>query len=202
MMKSALTAVVLATAMTALSLSHRWQGIDSTFRGFPFLCVNVISGDSYQNSAGPGTDIWRLVGYGPLVTNWFVWMLLSTVSLRLVKGTASALVSVAAIQCAMGFLQWWKQREYFNWTTSLIVSFTVGIYLLLGYYARRSQIAAAYVGVGLYAALLGYQAYHGLVYLLNDLVFQVPTIVLLVLAVLAALRQQAGRTKGNPVASR
>jgi hypothetical protein len=191
MIKSTAKAVVLGSALTAFSLVHTWQGIDSAYRGFPFRFMNVIPGESYQNSAGQGTDLWCFLGYRPLMADWLIWTALALASLRFVKGTVSALFGVAAIYCVWGFLHWQRYHDYFGWTDWLIVGLSASIYLLLGLHARRSRLIASLIGVGLYVSLVAFQAFQSLDLLLSGLVFKVPMAILLFLAVLFTLRHQA-----------
>jgi hypothetical protein len=188
-MKSILKAVALGAALTAFSLVHGWMGIDSMFRGFPFWFMNVIPGYTYANSAGPGTDVWFFRGYGPLIANWFIWTFLAWACLRLLKGTASALFAVAAIWCVWGFLYWRRCHDYFGWSDWLLVVLSVGIYLLLGIHARRSRLAAAFIGAGLYASLVTFQAFQSVDQLMGGLIFKMPIAVLLLLAVMFAMKR-------------
>jgi hypothetical protein len=188
MMQPAVKAVALGLALTVLSLLHR-GGMDWIYRGFPFFFVSVYQSDLVTSYQDPPI-IWRFLGCRPLIADWLIWTGIACVCLRLVKGTASALIGVAAIQCAIGFLQWWNWGDYFGWANWLIVTFTVSIYLLLGIHARRSQLAAAFIGAGLYAPLVALQAYQSVDQLISDLILQIPIAVLLLLAVLFALRRK------------
>lgn len=163
--------------------------MDGTFRGLPFFFVSAYQSDVVTSYQDPPM-IWSFLGCRPLISDWLIWTSLACVCLRLVKGTASALFGVAAIQCASGLSQWWRWRDYFGWANWLLVSLTVGVFLLLGIHARRSQLAAAYIGAGLYAPLVALYAYWSVDELVGDLIFQIPVAALLLIAILFALRHQ------------
>ncbi len=157
------------------------------------MFVNVIPGDSYQNSAGQGTDIWSFLGYRPLIMDWLIWTVVSGACLRLVKSTTSALFGVAALHCFASFLDWWKWRDYFTWLTWVSIAFCVGIYLLLGILACRSRLLAALLGLGLYAALLAIPALSSTALLPTGLFWKIPTVALLFAALLFAFPRQLAR---------
>lgn len=108
--------------------------------------------------------------------------------------TASALFGVAAIQILIGSI------GYFLYSGEMglldrIISFSGVFYIVLGIMARWARLPSAIVGAVLYAAFLAFQASRSMDLLMTGLVFKIPIVVLLVVAVLFAL-------KGPPTSSR
>jgi hypothetical protein len=194
-MKSGLTAFGLGSAWTILSMLHR-GGMDGIYRGFPFAFASAYQGDLVTSYQDPPT-IWQFLGFGPVIADLVIWILLAAFCLRFVKGTASALIGVAAIQCVIGFFEWWKWGDYFGWANWLIAVLPASIYFLLGIYARRSRLPAAGIGAGLCASIVAYQIYHNADEVISSLIFQIPIAVLLLLGVWFALRKEIGRTTSD-----
>ena len=100
--------------------------------------------------------------------------------------TASALFGVAAIQIFMAGMNWFLhggQFDRFGWIDWLF-PFSGVIYIALGIAARRIRLLAAIIGVVLYAAF-----FVGISDLL--IVFKIPVVILLLVAVVSALKRPA-----------
>ena len=103
--------------------------------------------------------------------------------------TSSALFGVAAIQTVIGSL------AYFVYSADLglldrIIAFGGAFYIALGIAARWSRLPSAAIGAILYAAYLVFQASHSMALLMTGLIFKIPILILLLLAVLFALPQR------------
>ena len=100
--------------------------------------------------------------------------------------TASALFGVAAIQIFIAGMDWFLHGEQFGgfgWIDWLI-TFSGAIYITLGIAARWSRLPAAIIGSVLYAAF-----FVGISDLL--IVFKIPVVILLLVAVVSALKRPA-----------
>lgn len=100
--------------------------------------------------------------------------------------TASALFGVAAVQILLGSIGYLLYSSEMG-LLDRIISFSGFFYILLGIVARWARLPAAVVGAVLYAAFLAFQASRSMDLLMTGLVFKVPIVVLLVLAVVFAL---------------
>jgi hypothetical protein len=101
--------------------------------------------------------------------------------------TASALFGVATIQILIGAI------GYFLYSGEMgmldrIIAFSGVFYIALGVAARWARLPAALAGAALYLAFLLFQASRSMQLLMAGLIFKVPIVVLLVVAVVAALR--------------
>ena len=101
--------------------------------------------------------------------------------------TASALFGVAAVQILVGAL------GYFLYSGEMglfdrVVAFSGAFYIALGIAARWVRIPAALVGAFFYAAFLALQASRSMGLLMAGLLFKIPVIILLIVAVVFALR--------------
>jgi hypothetical protein len=102
--------------------------------------------------------------------------------------TASALFGVAAIQILVGAL------GYFLYSGEMglldrIISFSGVFYIALGIAARWVRVPAAVIGAILYAAFLAFQASRSMDLLMAGLIFKIPVVILLIVAVVFALRR-------------
>jgi len=102
--------------------------------------------------------------------------------------TASALFGVAAIQILVGAL------GYFLYSGEMglldrIISFSGVFYIALGIAARWVRLPAAVIGAVLYAAFLAFQASRSMDLLMAGLIFKIPVVILLIVAVVFALRR-------------
>jgi hypothetical protein len=102
--------------------------------------------------------------------------------------TASALLGVAAIQIVVGFLGWSVYRDSFGWL-DWIIMFSGAIYIALSVAARWIRLSAALIGATLYAAFLVLQAWRSTDLLMSGLIFKVPVVLLLLVAVVSALKR-------------
>jgi hypothetical protein len=102
--------------------------------------------------------------------------------------TASALFGVAAIQILVGAIGWFIFSAQLGWI-DLIVSFSGPIYIALGIAAQHRRLPAALFGATLYAAFLGTQASQSTELLMTGLIFKVPVLVLLALALVFAVKR-------------
>lgn len=101
--------------------------------------------------------------------------------------TASALFGVAAIQILVGAIGWFIYNGEMGFLDR-IITFSGVIYITLGIAARWVRIPAALIGAILYAAFLAFQATRSTELLMTGLIFKIPVVVLLVVAVVFALR--------------
>ena len=102
--------------------------------------------------------------------------------------TASALFGVAVIQLLVGFFGYFLyggQMGLFD----RIISFSGLIYIALGIAARWIRLPAALIGAILYTAFLIFQASRSVDLLMTGLIFKIPIIVLLVVAVFSASKR-------------
>jgi hypothetical protein len=102
--------------------------------------------------------------------------------------TASALFGVAAIQILIGAI------GYFVYSGEMglldrIISFSGVFYIALGIAARWTRLPAALIGAVLYAAFLAFQASRSMDLLMAGLIFKIPVVILLIVAVEFALRR-------------
>jgi hypothetical protein len=101
--------------------------------------------------------------------------------------TASALFGVAAIQILVGAIGWGIHAGQLGFIDR-IITFSGVIYIVLGIAARWARLPAALIGAVLYAAYLALQASRSIDLLMKGLIFKAPVVILLVLAVVFALR--------------
>ena len=103
--------------------------------------------------------------------------------------TASALLAVAVILMVLGGLDWILHGglavKYS--VIDLFITFSGPCYLVLGIVARRHRLPPALIGSGLY----GYMALQDL----ELLVFHIPIMILLLMAVVSALKHSAAKNK-------
>lgn len=111
--------------------------------------------------------------------------------------TASALLGVAAIQILVGFLGWSVYRDSFGWL-DWIVMFSGAIYIALAVVARWLRLAVALIGAAFYAAFLAFQAFRSIDWLMSGLIFKIPVVVLLLVAVVSALKRSPAPPPVNP----
>jgi hypothetical protein len=102
--------------------------------------------------------------------------------------TASALFGVAAIQIFIAGIYWFISGAQFDWIGWLI-TFSGAIYIALGIVARWIRLPAAIIGSVLYAAYLAFQAMWSM-----DFIFKIPVVILLLVAVVSALKHPAAKT--------
>ncbi|MGA3285282.1 MAG: hypothetical protein ABSD57_12605 [Verrucomicrobiota bacterium] len=101
---------------------------------------------------------------------------------------ASALFGVAVIQIFTGVIGWFIYSAELG-RLGTIICFSGFIYIALGIVARWFQLSAALVGTVLYAAFLLFEGYHGGYLLMTPgLLYKVPIVTLLFVAVVSALR--------------
>ena len=102
--------------------------------------------------------------------------------------TASALFGVAAIQIIMSVINWFLhggQLDGFTWFDWLI-TFSGAIYIALGIVARWLRLPAAVIGSVFYAAFF--------VGISDLLIVMIPVVILLLVAVVSALKHSAAKT--------
>ena len=102
--------------------------------------------------------------------------------------TASALFGVAAIQIIMSVINWFLhggQLDGFTWFDWLI-TFSGAIYIALGIAARWIRLPAAILGIVFYAAIF--------VGISDLLIVMIPIVILLLVAVVSALKHSAAKT--------
>ena len=103
--------------------------------------------------------------------------------------TASALFGVAAIQIIMAVINWFLhggQLDGFTWFDWLI-TFSGAIYIALGIVARWLRLPAAILGIVLYAGFF--------VGISDLLIVMIPVVILLLVAVVSALKHSAAKTR-------
>jgi len=101
--------------------------------------------------------------------------------------TASSLFGVAGIQILVGAIGWFLYSGELG-LLDRIISFSGVIYIVLGIAARWFRLPAALIGAILYAAFLAFQASRSMDLLMAGLIFKIPVVILLVVAVIFALR--------------
>jgi len=102
--------------------------------------------------------------------------------------TASALFGVAAVQILVGAI------GYFLYSGEMglldrVISFSGVFYIALGIAARWVRLPAALIGALLYAAFLAFQASHSMDLLMTGLIFKIPVVILLIVAMVFALKR-------------
>jgi hypothetical protein len=102
--------------------------------------------------------------------------------------TASALFGVAAIQIILGLLGWFMYSAEFGWL-DWVITFSGAIYIALGIAARWARFPATIIGAVLYAGFLTLQASRSVDLLMSGLIFKIPIVILLVVAVVFALKR-------------
>ncbi len=102
--------------------------------------------------------------------------------------TASALFGVAALQILVGGLGFFLYSGEMG-LLDRIISFSGVFYIALGIAARWVRLPAAVIGAVLYAAFLAFQASRSMDLLMTGLIFKIPVVILLVVAVVFALRR-------------
>jgi hypothetical protein len=111
--------------------------------------------------------------------------------------TASALFGVAAIQILVGLLGWFMYSPHFGWL-DWIVTISGAIYIALAIAARWTRLSAAIVAAALYAVYLGYQASQNIDLLWGGWIIKVPIVILLLAALIFAIRDSAKRQQNSP----
>jgi len=102
--------------------------------------------------------------------------------------TASALFGVAAIQILIGGIGYLLYSRDLG-LLDRVIAFSGIFYVALGIAARWVRLPAALIGAVLYAALLVLQASRSIDLLMTGLIFKVPIVILLIVAVVSALRR-------------
>jgi hypothetical protein len=102
--------------------------------------------------------------------------------------TPSALFGVAAIQVLVGGLGLFLYSGELGLLDKGI-AFSGGIYIVLAVAARWVRLPAALIGAVLYAAFLVLQASRSMDLLMTGLIFKIPVVILLIVAVNFALRR-------------
>ena len=103
------------------------------------------------------------------------------------KWTASALFGVALIQGMLGFVGWSMNGRSFG-GLDWVFSFSGVFYFGLALAVRWIRFPAALIGAGLYAGFLALQLLHGVAAFKSGLIFKVPIVALLFVAVLCGCR--------------
>lgn len=112
--------------------------------------------------------------------------------------TASALFGVAVIQLLVGIGGWYLYSGQLG-LFDRIVCFSGAFYILLGIAARWFRFPAALIGALLYAAFLAIQASQSVDLLMTGLIFKIPIVILLLLALISALRNPPVTSGGQKV---
>jgi hypothetical protein len=107
------------------------------------------------------------------------------------NATASALFGVATLLIFWGAIGWFIYSAELNWL-GMLLCFSGFIYIVLGIVARWVRLPAALVSVILYMAFLVFECYlsvnHGEDLVMTGLIFKIPIVILLLVAVVSALR--------------
>jgi hypothetical protein len=128
-----------------------------------------------------GSRVWRL-------RQWHEHMSIPSGIRKDKNVTASALFGVAAIQIIIGALGLFLYSAEMGLIDKVIALSGI-IYILLGFAARRGRVAAALIGAGIYAGFLALQAFRSMDLLMTGLIFKIPVVILLVVAVVFALKR-------------
>jgi hypothetical protein len=102
--------------------------------------------------------------------------------------TVSALLGVAAIQILLGAIGYFVHSGEMG-LLDRVISFSGVFYIALGIAARWVRLPAALIGAVLYAAFLALQASRSMDLLMAGLIFKIPVVILLIVAVVFALRR-------------
>lgn len=102
--------------------------------------------------------------------------------------TASALFGVAAIQILIGAIGYFMYSEQMDMYDH-IIAFSGLLFITLGIAARWIRMPAALIGAVLYGAFLLFQATRSMDLLMTGLIFKIPIVVLLVVAIIFALKR-------------
>ena len=100
---------------------------------------------------------------------------------------SSALFGVAAIQAVVGFLGWNIYSPNFapiDW----VITFSFAFFIALAILACYARVPAAVIAVVLYAAFLLFQASVNIQLLMAGLIFKIPNLILLLVALFFALK--------------
>jgi hypothetical protein len=101
--------------------------------------------------------------------------------------TSSALFGVGAVQLIVGILGIITFSSRFG-VIDWIISLSFALYFVLSHIAKRMPFHAAIVGACIYAAYLVFQALVNFRLLFEGLIIKVPVILMLIVAVVSALR--------------
>ena len=112
------------------------------------------------------------------------------------NATASALLGVAAIQILVGGISYVLYSGEMG-AVDKVICFSGLFYIVLGIAARWIRLPSAVIGAVLYGAFLLLQSFHGEGLLTLGLIFKIPIVILLVLAVAFALRNPRVSTGKN-----
>ena len=109
---------------------------------------------------------------------------------------SSALFGVAGIQAVVGLLAWSIHSPGFapiDWA----ITFSFAIFAALAILARRTRVPAAIIAALLYGAFLALRATISLQLLTAGLIFKIPNIVLLVVALAFAFKSNKKTAQDN-----
>jgi len=116
-------------------------------------------------------------------------MSIPTGSIRKDKNpTASALFGTAAIQILVAAIGYFVYSGEMG-SLDRVISWSGLFYIALGIAARWLRLPAALIGAVLYAAFLGFQASRSMDLLMSGLIFKIPVVILLIVAVVFAVRR-------------
>jgi hypothetical protein len=102
---------------------------------------------------------------------------------------SSALLGVAVIQAIVGFLAWYIYNPALFSVTGMIIS-SFAFFTLLAILARIKPVIAAVTAILLYGCILLLQAIIDVRALMSGLVFKIPILLLLLIALVSALRKK------------
>ena len=100
---------------------------------------------------------------------------------------SAALFAVAGIQAVVGCLGWSMYAASFapiDW----VITFSFAIFAALAILARRARIPAAIIATALYGAFLAFQATISVQLVMTGLIFKIPNVILLLMALAFAFK--------------
>ena len=97
----------------------------------------------------------------------------------------------------MCLFAWWLYSPEFG-PLDWVVTFSFLIYIALGVWARWQPVAPTVIGLLLYALFLGWQALMRPDLLTVGLIFKIPIVLLLITALVLALRNGKQPSVGSP----
>ena len=100
---------------------------------------------------------------------------------------SAALFGVAAIQAVVGCFGWSIYGSNFS-PIDWVITFSFAIFVVLAILARGARIPAAIIATALYGAFLAFQATISVDLLMMGLIFKVPNVILLLVALASAFK--------------
>lgn len=104
----------------------------------------------------------------------------------------SALVGVGVIQAFVGFFGWLSNGPWFT-VLDWVITLSFAVFIALGILARWRRVWAALIAAGLYGAFLVWQALISVELLMCGLIFKLPNVILLTIALVCAFTSRSAK---------